>query len=507
MVAFSSSLSCRACNARWHEVRAWNMSSTTSLTPSSPAPRRHHASHRVAPSLRIVNCLRSYVSHQSPPLHLVNRLRASTCLGLFNNVSRLDLIHRKEQKRPIHLGIFLKSSYLLPVDTFTQAYGGVDYSDHRHQPRRDSDTGTPCPCDSFSTATPSSDIFCTLTGNLSTALRTRSACPWLPAPHSTAEEARKGVGGAGGQGQRSRGNARDCETCLLRNLTQGVFEMSGRRSFFASKKPSRSSNPFDSDSDDGGREQRPARASSVPPPADQRGSLFGGGDGFSASSAAARSRYRNDFRDTGGVEAQSVQELEGYAAYKAEETTQRVQGCVRIAEEMRDTASKSLVTIHQQGQQITRTHMMTLDIDQDLSRSEKLLGDLGGIFSKKWKPKKNGEIRGPMLTRDDSFIRKGSHLEQRHKLGLSDHPPQSNARQFHSEPTSALQKVEMEKAKQDDGLSDLSNILTELKGMAVDMGTEIDRQTKALGDSEKDYDELNFRIKGANTRARRLLGK
>jgi synaptosomal-associated protein 25 len=33
----------------------------------------------------------------------------------------------------------------------------------------------------------------------------------------------------------------------------------------------------------------------------------------------------------------------------------------------------------------------------------------------------------------------------------------------------------MEKAKQDDGLSDLSNILTELKGMAVDMGTEIDR--------------------------------
>uniref|UniRef100_A0A0E0JZE4 t-SNARE coiled-coil homology domain-containing protein n=1 Tax=Oryza punctata TaxID=4537 RepID=A0A0E0JZE4_ORYPU len=301
---------------------------------------------------------------------------------------------------------------------------------------------------------------------------------------------------------------------LLRNLTQRIFEMSGRRSFFASKKkptddrgPSRSSNPFDSDSDDGGREQRPARASSVPPPADQRGSLFGGGDGFSASSAAARSRYRNDFRDAGGLEAQSVQELEGYAAYKAEETTQRVQGCVRIAEEMRDTASKSLVAIHQQGQQITRTHMMTLDIDQDLSRSEKLLGDLGGIFSKKWKPKKNGEIRGPMLTRDDSFIRKGSHLEQRHKLGLSDHPPQSNARRFYSEPPSALQKVEIEKAKQDDGLSDLSNILTELKGMAVDMGTEIDRQTKALGDSEKDYDELNFRIKGANTRARRLLGK
>jgi synaptosomal-associated protein 25 len=32
----------------------------------------------------------------------------------------------------------------------------------------------------------------------------------------------------------------------------------------------------------------------------------------------------------------------------------------------------------------------------------------------------------------------------------------------------------MEKAKQDEALSDLSDILTELKGMAVDMGSEIE---------------------------------
>ncbi|KQJ94564.1 SNAP25 homologous protein SNAP33 [Brachypodium distachyon] len=298
-----------------------------------------------------------------------------------------------------------------------------------------------------------------------------------------------------------------------------------KRSFFAPKKKAAadgghgsSRNPFDSDSDDGGMQQRPARASSVPPPtaaADQRVSLFDGGaeeragaeSGFASSSAASRSRYRNDFRDAGGVEGQSVQELEGYAAYKAEETTQRVHGCVKIAEEMRDTASKTLVTVHQQGQQIRRTHAMAVDIDQDLSRGEKLLGDLGGIFSKKWKPKKNGAIRGPMLTRDDSFIRKGSHLEQRQKLGLSDHPRRSNARQFQSEPTSGLEKVEVEKAKQDDALSDLSDILSDLKGMAIDMGSEIDRQTKDLGHAEKDFDELNFRMKGASARTRRLLGR
>uniref|UniRef100_A0ACD5U0L4 Uncharacterized protein n=1 Tax=Avena sativa TaxID=4498 RepID=A0ACD5U0L4_AVESA len=304
--------------------------------------------------------------------------------------------------------------------------------------------------------------------------------------------------------------------------------MSATRSYFKSKKKpagaaagngASSRNPFDSDSDDGGMTQQrpPARASSVPTPADQRGSLFAGGaeersgpsSGFASSSsaAAARSRYRNDFRDSGGVEGQSVQELEGYAAYKAEETTQRVDGCLRIAEEMRDTASKTLVTVHQQGQQIRRTHAMALDIDQDLSRGEKLLGDLGGLFSKKWKPKKNGAIRGPMLTRDDSFIRKGNHLEQRQKLGLTDRPRRSKSRELLSEPTSGLERVEVEKAKQDDALSDLSDILTELKGMAIDMGSEIGMQTSDMGHAEKDFDELNFRVKGANTRTRRLLGR
>ncbi|KAM0863184.1 hypothetical protein ACQ4PT_044763 [Festuca glaucescens] len=301
--------------------------------------------------------------------------------------------------------------------------------------------------------------------------------------------------------------------------------MSGTRSYFTSKKKaanghgSSSRNPFDSDSDDGGvmQQRPPARASSVPiPAADQRGSLFAGGaeertgtsSGFASSStSAARSRYRNDFRDSGGVEGQSVQELEGYAAYKAEETTQRVDGCLRIAEEMRETASKTLVTVHQQGQQIRRTHAMALDIDQDLSRGEKLLGDLGGLFSKTWKPKKNGAIKGPMLTRDDSFIRNGNHLEQRQKLGLTDRPRRSKSREALSEPTTGLQKVEVEKAKQDDALSDLSDILTELKGMAIDMGSEIGRQTKDMGHAEKDFDELNYRVKGANTRTRRLLGR
>ena len=71
----------------------------------------------------------------------------------------------------------------------------------------------------------------------------------------------------------------------------------------------------------------------------------------------------------------------------------------------------------------------------------------------------------------------------------------------------ALQQVEYEKAKQDDALSDLSNILGDLKGMAVDMGSELDRQNKTIDHLSDDVDELNSRMKGANQRTRRLLGK
>ncbi|KAK4747286.1 hypothetical protein SAY87_026323 [Trapa incisa] len=224
-----------------------------------------------------------------------------------------------------------------------------------------------------------------------------------------------------------------------------------------------------------------------------------------ALSSAGRNRYKNGFRDSGGLENQSVQELENYAVYKAEETTKDVNNCLKIAEDMRDTATKTLVMLHEQGEQITRAHRTAADIDHDLSRGEKLLGSLGGIFSKTWKPKKTRAIVGPEVTRDDVGM-KGNHLEQREKLGLSSaHKGRPISRTSPSEPASSLQKVEDEKAKQDDALSDLSNILGDLKNMAIDMGSEIDRHNKALEPFHDDVDELNHRVKQANQRGRRLL--
>lgn len=280
---------------------------------------------------------------------------------------------------------------------------------------------------------------------------------------------------------------------------------------------SSSPNPFDSDDEDKKHTVKPSRSSSEPAlitpnlksnpfDDDNSGKRTSSSSSYSLTSTD-RTKYRNDFRDSGGLENQSVQELEDYAVYKAEETTNAVNNCLKIAEDIREDATKTLVTLHQQGEQITRTHMVAADIDHDLSRGEKLLGSLGGIFSKTWKPKKTHSITGPVITRDDPSKKRGSN-DQREKLGLAPKARgQSNVRTAPPEPTNALQKVEVEKAKQDDAFSEISDLLGELKDMAVDMGSELESQNKALGHFYKDADELNYRVKGVNQRTRRLLGK
>lgn len=104
-------------------------------------------------------------------------------------------------------------------------------------------------------------------------------------------------------------------------------------------------------------------------------------------------------------------------------------------------------------------------------QGEKLLGSLGGIFSRTWKPKKTRSITGPVITRGllffdkkeksifclllnfNSFIffclgdspkRRVDHLQAREKLGLNRVPkPQSRAREPLPESADAYQKVEV----------------------------------------------------------------
>ncbi|KAJ6718361.1 SYNAPTOSOMAL ASSOCIATED PROTEIN [Salix purpurea] len=89
-----------------------------------------------------------------------------------------------------------------------------------------------------------------------------------------------------------------------------------------------------------------------------------------------KDRLKNDFRDSGGLENQS-------------------------------------------GEQITRTHNMAVDMDKDLSKGEKLLNSLGGIFSRPWKPKTTRDITGPLITADKPSQSKPIQQRRKRKAGFS----------------------------------------------------------------------------------------
>lgn len=134
---------------------------------------------------------------------------------------------------------------------------------------------------------------------------------------------------------------------------------------------SSNSNPFDSDEESNAKQTlHQGRRTSSEPMLKIPNNPFDDdyGERGTSSSSAARDRYKNDFHDSGGLQNQSVEELENYAVYKAEETTKSVNNCLRIAEDIRQDATKTLGMLHSQGEQITRTHMMAADMDKDLSK-------------------------------------------------------------------------------------------------------------------------------------------
>eukprot|EP00250_Pteridium_aquilinum_P016265 c23032_g1_i3 orf=241-1317(-) len=239
-----------------------------------------------------------------------------------------------------------------------------------------------------------------------------------------------------------------------------------------------------------------------------RDELFEG----TAAAKATRVRYDDSQFQQQDLEYKSVEDLEGYAVQKSEETTVRVHNALRVAEEIKGDATRTLLTLHEQGDQIRRTHNVAVDIDHNLSAGEKLLGSLGGIFSKTWKPKKGRPISGPALSKNDSFKRRGHHLEQRVALGLNRSNSKGRANRAPLTATNRQQnttydKLEMEKAKQDDALETLSNVLSDLKIMGQDMGHEIASQNDAIDGVQTDVETLGDRVVGANRRAQRLLGR
>jgi synaptosomal-associated protein 25 len=200
---------------------------------------------------------------------------------------------------------------------------------------------------------------------------------------------------------------------------------------------------------------------------------------------------------------QAVLDLEKHAVNKSQETTSTLKNCLRVADDTMGVGAQTLVSLHEQGVQIERTHEKAVDLDQHLSRGEKLLGSLGGMFSKPWRPKKTKKITGPMVGRVNE-TRKESGAD-REALGLDGSQERKKPSGIGHDRETFQGQINAERETQDDMLDDLSTVLSQMKDMSMDMTTEIDRQSPAIEHLHDDIQELNGRVKRANVRGQRLL--
>ncbi|KAI5066900.1 hypothetical protein GOP47_0017428 [Adiantum capillus-veneris] len=226
-------------------------------------------------------------------------------------------------------------------------------------------------------------------------------------------------------------------------------------------------------------------------------------DGLSLPQSAAGCEVGNNLKAS-----QSLDILEHFAVRESAGTTEGIKNCVHIAENINSMVANTLNLLHHQGEQTRKAHEYTVEIDENLSAGEKILGSFGGLFSKTWKPVKTRAINGPQNANPRHSV-----SDEKPNLGpldpgrafLKSHPGKP-----HSELPTKLQlpwqaKVKIEEREQDDALTDLSNIVSDLKKISLDMGSELSRQTEAMDPFQDEVVELSQRLKRANFRGRLLL--
>lgn len=93
-------------------------------------------------------------------------------------------------------------------------------------------------------------------------------------------------------------------------------------------------------------------------------------DLFSYGSSKPKGGYSNGHggEDDEEFVNQAVMDLEKHAVKKSQETTSTLKNCLRVAEDTMGVGAQTLISLHEQGVQIERTHEKAVDLDQHLSR-------------------------------------------------------------------------------------------------------------------------------------------
>ncbi|KAK6307511.1 synaptosomal-associated protein 23 isoform X1 [Coregonus clupeaformis] len=219
--------------------------------------------------------------------------------------------------------------------------------------------------------------------------------------------------------------------------------------------------------------------------------------------------------DSSKMADMSVEEITMRANQVTDESLESTRRMLQMAEESRQTGVNTIEMLDQQGEQLKRTEEGMDQINQDMRQAEKNLTDLSkccGLcvcpcdrvtsiehdskYKRTWgigdsSSAGGGGVDGSVVSTQPSGIRNGE-ANQQQSMGSSG--------PYIKRITNDAREDEME-----ENLDQVGSIIGNLKNMAMDMGSEIDKQNKHIDRITEKADMNKARIDEANQRANKLI--
>ncbi|XP_075879271.1 synaptosome associated protein 23.1 isoform X2 [Nelusetta ayraudi] len=216
-------------------------------------------------------------------------------------------------------------------------------------------------------------------------------------------------------------------------------------------------------------------------------------------------------QDSSNMAEMTVEEMTMRANQVTDESLESTRRMLQLAEESRQTGVNTMVMLDQQGEQLKRADEGMDQINKDMRQAEKNLTDLSkccGLcvcpcdrvmsiendskYKRTWGIGGGEEDAGSkVVSRQPSAVRNG-------QAARVDAPPPSGP--YVKRITNDAREDEME-----ENLEAVGSVLGNLKSMAVDMGTEIDKQNKHIDSITAKAESNKARIDEANQRATKLI--
>ncbi|XP_024910795.1 synaptosome associated protein 23.1 isoform X2 [Cynoglossus semilaevis] len=210
----------------------------------------------------------------------------------------------------------------------------------------------------------------------------------------------------------------------------------------------------------------------------------------------------------------TVEQMTIRANQVTDESLESTRRMLQMAEESKQTGVNTMVMLDQQGEQLSRVEDGMEQINQDMRQAERNLTDLSkccglcvcpcnrvSSIEHDSRYKRTWGIGGG----DGEIDANGAKVVIKQPSGVRNgQPGQMNA----PAPSGPYIKRVTNDAREDemeDNLQTVGDIVSNLKNMAVDMGSEIDKQNKQIDRITDKADMNKVRIDEANQRANKLL--